>query len=93
MSAEVGTVVEVILVGSETCHRYQRMREMLLEESARLGLQIKLVEENEVQGILKYSTVNLPLLFIGGEMTAQVNPSSRARVQQYLSQSTRASAQ
>lgn len=78
------TVIEVVLVGGEMCHRYQRMREMVLEESARLGVSIQLIEENEVQGILKYNTLNLPLLFIGGVKIAQVNPPSRRQLQSVL---------
>jgi hypothetical protein len=77
-------MVEVILVGGETCHRYDQMREIVIEESARLGISIQLIEENEVQGILKYDTVNLPLLFIGGEKIAQVNPPSRSQLQRAL---------
>ena len=77
-------VVKVILVGGETCHRYKLMREIVEEEAARLGVTIELIEENEVQGILKYNTVNLPLLFIGGEKIAQGNPPSRAQVEKCL---------
>ncbi len=76
--------IRVTLVGGETCHRYKLMREIVLEESARLGVPIQLIEENEVQGILKYNTVNLPLLFIGGEKVAQCNAPSRADVEKCL---------
>jgi hypothetical protein len=36
----------------------------------RAGVQIALVEESEAEGILNYRTVNLPILFIGGERIA-----------------------
>lgn len=78
-------MLEVKLVGADTCRRYKMMRELVLDEAARVGAQIELVEETEPEGILKYRTVNLPLLFIGGEKIAQGNPPSRRRVQMYLS--------
>jgi hypothetical protein len=81
-------MVEVILVGAETCHRYQRMREIVRGAAARLGIPVHLSEENEVQGILKYNTVNLPLLFIGGELIAQMNPPSQNRLETALRRSS-----
>ena len=76
--------IQVKLVGADTCRRYQLMRELVLDEAARANVEIALVEENEAVGILKYRTVNLPMLFIGGEKIAQGNPPSRKKVQQYL---------
>ncbi len=76
--------VQVTLVGANTCRRYQLMREIVLDEAARANVQIELVEENEAEGILKYRTVNMPVLFIGGEKIAQGNPPTRKRVQQHL---------
>jgi Thioredoxin domain len=77
-------VLEVKLVGADTCNRYKRMREIVLDEVARANIEIALVEENEATGILKYRTVNLPMLFIGGEKIAQGNPPSRKKVQACL---------
>jgi hypothetical protein len=76
--------LQVKLVGADTCHRYQLMREIVLDEAARAGVPIQLVEETEAEGILKYRTVHLPLLFIGGEKVAQGNPPSRKKVRGYL---------
>jgi hypothetical protein len=77
-------MLQVKLVGAETCRRYRLMREIVLDEAARAGVQIELVEETEAEGILKYRTVNLPMLFIGGEKIAQGNPPARKKVQDYL---------
>jgi Thioredoxin domain len=77
-------VLEVKLVGADTCNRYKRMREIVLDEVARANIEIALVEENEAMGILKYRTVNLPMLFIGGKKIAQGNPPSRKKVQACL---------
>lgn len=77
-------MLKVRLVGPDTCRRYKLMRELVLDEAARAGVDIELVEESEAEGILKYRTVNLPMLFIGGEKIAQGNPPSRKRVQQQL---------
>jgi hypothetical protein len=77
-------VLEVKLVGVATCNRYKLMREIVLDEAARAKVEIELVEENEATGILKYRTLNLPMLFIGGAKIAQGNPPSRKRVQECL---------
>ncbi len=77
-------MLKVRLVGADTCRRYQLMREIVLDEAARANIEIALVEENEAIGILKYRTVNLPMLFIGGEKIAQGNPPSRRKAQQCL---------
>jgi hypothetical protein len=77
-------MLEVKLVGADTCHRYQWMREIVLEEAAHAKIEIELIEENEAEGILKYNTVHLPLLFIGGEKIAQGNPPARKTVQEIL---------
>ena len=77
-------MLEVRLVGPDTCRRYKLMREIVLDEAARAGIQIELVEESEAEGILKYNTVHLPMLFIGGQKIAQGNPPSRKKVQEYL---------
>ncbi len=79
-----GHRVQVRLVGADTCRRYRLMREIVLDEAARAQVEIELVEETEAQAILKYRTVNLPLLFLDGEKIAQGNPPSRRQVQRYL---------
>jgi hypothetical protein len=79
-----GGVLEVKLVGADTCNRYKRMREIVLDEAARTGVLIQLVEETKAEDILKYRTVNLPMLFIGGKKIAQGNPPSRKKVQACL---------
>ncbi len=77
-------MLDVRLVGAETCRRYKLMREIVTEEAALLGIPIQLTEETEVEGILKYGTVNLPLLFIGSDKIAQGNAPSRDKVQKSL---------
>lgn len=80
-------MVQIKLVGADTCRRYQLMREIVLDEAARAGVPVQLVEETEAEGILEYRTVNLPMLFIGDEKVAQGNPPSRKQVQQHLRRS------
>ncbi len=60
------------------------MRELELTEAARGGVPVQLIEETEAEGVLKYHTLNLPLLFIGGEQIAAGNPPSREKVQNHL---------
>ncbi len=81
-------MLEVKLVGTEACRRYRRMRELVLEEARRAGIAVALLEETEVEGILKYRTVNLPLLFIDGRQVAQGNPPSRQELQRHLREVT-----
>ncbi|CAG0947988.1 hypothetical protein ANRL1_04795 [Anaerolineae bacterium] len=77
-------MLEVRLVGPKTCRRYKLMRELVLGEAARASVAIELIEDSEAEGILKYRTVNLPMLFIGGEKIAQGNPPARKKVQEHL---------
>ncbi len=77
-------MLEVKLVGADTSHRYQRMRELVLAEAKRAGVSIQLTEETEAMGILQYQTVNLPVLFIGGVKVAQGNPPTPEQVRRCL---------
>ncbi len=82
MENQVG--LQVVLVGANTCRRYQRMRELVLDEAKRAGIAVALLEETEFEGILKYRTVNLPILFIDGRQVAQGNPPSRHALREQL---------
>jgi hypothetical protein len=77
-------MLEVRLADAETCRRYRLMRELVLTEAARTGVPVRLIEEPEAEGILKYHTLNLPLLFIGREQIAAGNPPPREKVQNHL---------
>jgi Thioredoxin domain len=79
-------MLEVKLVGADTCPRYRMMRTLVLDEARRTGVPIRLVEETEAAGILEYHTLHLPMLFIGGEQVAAGNPPSRKMVQERLAQ-------
>ena len=81
--------VEIKLVGADTCRRYQMMRELVLTEAARVGMSVEFIEETEAEGILKYRTPNLPLLFIGEEQVAAVNLPSRKTVLERLRMAAR----
>ncbi len=81
-------MLEVKLVGANTCRRYRLMRKLVLEETARAGVEITLSEENEVDQILKYRTVNLPMLVIGDTRIAQGNPPSRQALRKCLKEMT-----
>jgi hypothetical protein len=81
-------MLQLKLVGVDTCRRYRRMRELVLTEAERAGIEIALVEETEVEEILKYGTVNLPLLLIGDTRIGQGNPPSRQALRKYLKEMT-----
>ncbi len=77
-------MLEMELVGTEACRRYRRMRELVLDEARRAGMAVALLEETQAQAILKYRTVNLPILFVDGRQVAQGNPPSRQELQRLL---------
>jgi hypothetical protein len=45
-------MIETKLVGANTCRRYKLMRELVLDETARAGIEMTLLEETAVERIL-----------------------------------------
>jgi hypothetical protein len=77
------TLLEVKLVGADNCWRYELMREIVTEEDARIGAPSQLIEETEVEGIMNYQMLNLPLLILG-EGKSRRGIHHRAKVQKHI---------
>ena len=67
-------MIPIQLIGSPTCRRYQKMRDVVETEAARLGLAIALEEINDTPRLMRFDPLRLPQLHIGGELVARGNP-------------------
>jgi hypothetical protein len=76
------------LVGTTQCRRYQRMRMVILEAAMELGLEIELEEVNDTDQLSQSNPLNLPRLYLNGELIAVRNPpKSKTLVEQMRSAS------
>ncbi len=80
-------MISLRLLGSPTCHRYQRMRQVVLDEAQRLGVAIRLEEINEAGRLASVNPLHLPQLRLGGEIVARGNPPSADAVARWLTES------
>jgi len=78
-------VVAVTLYGTPSCRRYQKMREIVLSESDRLGITVWLEEIGDMDRLSKINPLSLPRLYIGDELVASQNPPKVQMVEQALS--------
>lgn len=67
-------MIEVRLMGTPSCRRYQRMRNLILMEADKLGVLIHLTEVGETESLSKINPLSLPRLYIGDELIASQNP-------------------
>lgn len=67
-------MIEVRLMGTPSCRRYQRMRVMVLAEAEKLGAEIHLTEVGDTESLSKINPLSLPRLYIGEELIASQNP-------------------
>ncbi len=67
-------MIEVRLMGTPNCHRYQRMRDLILAEAKKLGVEIQLTEIGDTESLSKINPLSLPRLYIGDELIASQNP-------------------
>ncbi len=75
-------MVHVKLVGSPLCRRYQKMRAGVLREAERLGIAIHVEETGDADDLSQFNPLNLPRLYIEGEMIAQRNPPNAREITQ-----------
>ncbi len=66
--------MNVKLFGTPACRRYQRMRELILAEAQRLGVEIELTEIGDTESLSKINPLSLPRLYVGDELVASQNP-------------------
>lgn len=67
-------MIEVRLMGTPACRRYQRMRELVLAEAKKLGAEIHLTEVGDTASLSQINPLSLPRLYIGDELIASQNP-------------------
>lgn len=67
-------MVTITLYGIPSCRRYQRMRELVIREAARLGVPIQLDEIGDTERLMQINPLSLPRLYIGRELIASQNP-------------------
>jgi len=67
-------MVKVELLGTSQCRRYQKMRTAVWEAAAEIGLEIELEEINDVTQLSQSNPLDLPRLYINGELIAARNP-------------------
>jgi hypothetical protein len=62
------------LFGPPQCRRYQKIRVAALEAAAELGLEIELIEINDADRLSQSNPLDLPRLYLNGELIAARNP-------------------
>lgn len=67
-------MIEVRLMGTPTCRRYQRMKDLILAEAQKLGVEIHLTEIGDTASLSQVSPLSLPRLYVGTELLASQNP-------------------
>lgn len=63
----------VTLYGTPSCRRYQRMRDLILTEAQKLGVEIDLTEIGDTENLSKINPLSLPSLYVGDELVASQN--------------------
>lgn len=76
--------ISIQLIGAPTCRRYQKMRTIVQDEAAPLGLVLALEEINDTARLAQINPLSLPQLHIGGKLVAQGNPPKPVLVRQIL---------
>ena len=80
-------MISLRLLGSPTCHRYQRMRQVVLDEAQRLGVDVRLEEINDAGRLARVNPLHLPQLRLGERVLARGNPPSADAVARWLTES------
>ncbi len=63
-------------MGTPSCRRYQRMRDLVFVEAEKLGAAIQLTEVGDTESLSQVNPLSLPRLYIGDELLASQNPPS-----------------
>jgi hypothetical protein len=79
-------MVKIELFGTPQCRRYQKMRTAAQEAAVELGLEIELKEINDSDQLSQSNPLDLPRLYLNGELIAVRNPpKSKTLVEQMRS--------
>ena len=79
-------MIIVTLYGTPACHRYQKMKKLVLDESARLNLPVKMDEVSETAQLVQFSPLSLPRLYINDQLVASQNPPRVEQITKMLEQ-------
>ncbi len=74
----------VTLYGTPDCRRYQKMRQLVVSEAARLNLQIQIDEYTETEQLEQFNPISLPRLYINGILVASQNPLAARQIAKFL---------
>lgn len=77
-------MITIKLMGTPVCRRYQRMRDMVVNEAERLGIPIELDEISDTEQLSQINPLSLPRLYIGDELVASQNPPKAQVLEQVL---------
>ncbi len=77
-------MIEVRLMGTPSCRRYQRMRDVILAEAQKLGVEIRIIEIGDTESLSQVNPLSLPRFYIGDEWIASQNPPKAEEVAQML---------
>jgi hypothetical protein len=77
-------MIRAQLIGSPTCRRYQRMREILMAAAIRLDIPVDLNEINDTQRLMQFNPLSLPQFTIDGHLMAVGNPPAKTDVERRL---------
>lgn len=67
-------MIEVRLMGTPACRRYQRMRDLILAEAQKLGAEIYLTEIGDTESLSQVNPLSLPRIYVGDDLLASQNP-------------------
>ena len=79
-------MITVTLYGTSACHRYQKMKKLVLDESVRLNLPVKMDEVSETAQLVQFSPLSLPRLYINDQLIASQNPPRAEQITKILEQ-------
>lgn len=67
-------MIEIRLMGTPACRRYQKMRDLILAEAPKLGAEIHINEISDTESLSQVNPLSLPRLYVGDELLASQNP-------------------
>jgi hypothetical protein len=67
-------MIQASLMGTPSCRRYQRMRDLIFVEAEKLAVLIQLAEVGDTESLSQVNPLSLPRLYIGDEWVASENP-------------------
>ena len=82
-------MITVTLYGTSACHRYQKMKKLVLDESVRLTLPVKMDEVSETAQLVQFSPLSLPRLYVQDELVASQNPPRRQEIARIFEQANK----